>query len=1846
MDDLKRAKVSRRVQRSQATKTWNKAQALMAEAMNETKIHNLQVTLETFDAKIEQLKKLDENISCKIETEKELETEIAEADDYLNELMDKRYRIQHFISSNLPSLTNALSSTQSPSHQVEHSISNGHSSATQANSNTHRLPKLALPIFTGNPLKWQTFWDSYKAAVHDNHSLCDIQKFNYLKAHLAEDAVRSIEGIPLTETNYTQAIKILEERFGQTHKITNAHMQALLDLPNPTESAVNLRMFYDRMENHVRSLEALGKTQDTYGDLLVPIIMSKLPIIMKHNIIRQHGATDLNLAQLRKAVLKEIQILEASEETNKLNYFSNPLYSVPSTSSLLANASQHKEHERGLNPRSKQLSSFPKPRPCVFCKGSHKPNDCKKVSDPAARKLIVSQANLCFNCLNNHRVSQCKSKNRCRQCHQKHHTSLCLDIKKPNEQHEPNAQKDIKDKDGNLQCSCTCTNNAPTPGTTNMVQQTPPHSTSTLASNLHTNLSDNKHLQRRALLKTAIATVESPEKTATAHILFDEGAQRSFITEALAKKLNLTADKTETLHLSVFGGDQTTVKKFDVATVSLRTDNGQTIPIRVVVIPVIAVPQKNHVTTAIHDLPYLKGLKLAHPVTNDEQFTITLLIGADHYWDIVEDKIIRGSGPTAAKSKIGYLLSGPIVTYSSTLELNATVLQAVVATERDEETLERFWNLESIGISPNEIEEENKEFVKSYQSSSIHLENGRYTAELPWKPDHPPLPTNEPVAKGRTRSMIRRLAQDPKKLKTYAQIIADQEQRGFIEKVPKTYKNRNKLHYLPHHAVLKDSATTPLRVVFDCSCQPNKDRPSLNDCLATGPPLLNDLTAILVRFRRYRYAVTADIEKAFLHIILDEKDRDATRFFWLSDPEDPESQFVTYRFKAVLFGASCSPFILNATIKKHLESIDTPIAEKMKTDIYVDNLASGSDNEDDTSTFLENARLIMSPVGFNLRSWNSNDAQIRASAEQQRLHDKDPEPKVLGLRWNTHTDKLKFQQQHVTSSDNTNGITKREVLREASKIYDPLGLLTPVTIRAKILMQELWKRNYSWDQPLSQELQRKWLTLSEDLKTATQTEVSRRYFPSTPTWSANNTLHVFVDASVKAYGAVAYVTNGSETSLVMAKSRVAPLKKLTLPQLELMAAVLGARLSSYLQPHLQVSTIYLWSDSQIVLHWLSSKKELKQFVHNRVTEILLTTKNASWNYCPTNENPADLLTRGIPADQLSTPTLWSHGPPWITTNENWPTWNPKSILLQSTTEKHLEASNASTDQPTTDQTDCHEPNHGVNEVINLHDFSTIQRLQRVTAWVLRFANNIKKKKKKRYGPLSVSELDSAQTLWIVNCQSITYPKELANLQAKTSSRLPLVRQLRLFLVKDVIRCGGRIHNAPLHESTKFPILLPQNQHLTQLIVRDAHERTLHSGVNSTLTYLRQRYWIPTGRQYVKKIIRRCVTCRKTIGKAYTIPDPPPLPANRTSDTHPFTVTGVDFTGEIYVKSTHGLSKVYICLFTCANTRAVHLEVVNDLTVPTFIEAFRRFSSRKSLPRIMISDNASTYQSAAEELLKLLKSPILETHLSKHTVQWKFIPKRAPWYGGFWERLIGLTKVALRKVLGRANIRLPELQTIVTEIEAILNDRSLTFISSNIDDEQPLTPSHLLYGRRITALPHPLTEEDEWSDPTYNEDSSLVQHLAKVRADLIHHFWNRWRREYLTSLREFHKATGKNEVAVKVGDVVQVHDETKRINWRLAIIESLITGKDGLVRAANIRTSTGCTNRPIAKLYPLEVRATTPPEKSTTVEESSEKNDQLSRKLPPRKTRAAAVAAKEKIKDWTSSLLRPPEDVAE
>ena len=318
---------------------------------------------------------------------------------------------------------------------------------------------------------------------------------------------------------------------------------------------------------------------------------------------------------------------------------------------------------------------------------------------------------------------------------------------------------------------------------------------------------------------------------------------------------------------------------------------------------------------------------------------------------------------------------------------------------------------------------------------------------------------------------------------------------------------------------------------------------------------------------------------------------------------------------------------------------------------------------------------------------------------------------------------------------------------------------------------------------------------------------------------------------------------------------------------------------------------------------------------------------------------------------------------------------------------------------------------------------------------------------------------------------------------------------------------------------------------------------------------------------------------------------------------------------------------------------------------SFLLAFRRFSSRKSLPTQMLSDNASTYLAAAEEIKQLFESDDLKEALGHQHVTWSFIPKRAPWYGGFWECLIGLTKQAVKKSLGRTFVSLQVLETVVVEIESMLNDRPLTYVSTDISDPEPLTPAHLMYGRRIVSAPHPINDQEEITDPSYLTDKDMRKAVNK-HSRLIQQFWLRWKREYLTALREFHKASGNNKQCIKKGDVVLVHDDTPRLHWKLAIVDDLVEGNDGLVRSAHISTANYKTNRPITRLYPLEVVSNpnnnltgeSTEDSSTPVSMQQQSNTDVQSDGPvlPRPKRAAATRAMKTISEWTNTLRRPPE----
>ena len=959
-------------------------------------------------------------------------------------------------------------------------------------------------------------------------------------------------------------------------------MQALLHIPKPVNSLPSLRLFHDSVESHIRGLTALGTSEDSYSALLVPIILGKLPSETRRNLARTRTSLEWTLNELQASILTEIKVLESGLPIESIN--EHPTSTPPSMTA----ASFH-------TGSSKQRTT-PRTITCTYCQStSHSSFNCDKVIDQKQRLEFVRKENLCFNCLGHHRASQCKSKSRCKKCKEKHHTSLC---KNPADNEKP-----IKP------------DTVPTvPKDSQTVSSTQAASSTNLTVSVPTT-ADLPPTNNSCLLKTAVANVRAGSHYCKAQILFDEGAQRSFMTKQLAQALNIRSCQRQRIYISAFGGEAVP-KELQMTSISLQTNDGTEVPISVLIVPKIAAPLQNLVPIPGNHYPHLHGLPLAHPVRNSDNFEITLLIGADFYWNIVQDRIVRGNGPTAVESKIGYLLSGPLSQPNDTSDIGMLHVGTVTGVGTH---IDKFWDVEFTGTLPTSksMTVSNQQLLSTYISSSVSQgPDGSYIVNFPWKADHPPLPSNRSICERRMRSLAHKLARTPELLKVYGDIISDQVKRGFIERVKDSDVPSN-CHFIPHHAVKKQSNTTPVRIVYDCSCRQSPHHPSLNDCLNVGPPFLVDLCTLLLRFRTHKFALVTDIEKAFLHVQLAETDRNYTHFLWLSDPTNPESEFSIYRFKVVLFGSASSPFMLHAALHCHLTAENSNTAKDILANLYVDNVVSGCPTEACALEYYNEARSVMSKANFNLRSWASNSPNLRAAAHQDKVADKETVVNVLGLLWDTSQDTLQLAGKRYPSLESTQP-TKREVLQDLSKTFDPLGVLTPVTISAKLFMQQLWQQKLNWDQPIPSKLTATWNNVVTNLAQTPNLAIPRRYLQFKTEQPL--TLHVFVDASMKAYGTTIYICQGMQSSFVIAKARVAPLKPLTLPKLELMAAVIGARLCQFVLSSLDQlhPKIVMWSDSQIALHWLLSTKKLQPFVANRTQEIHNLVPGAMWNYCPTH----------------------------------------------------------------------------------------------------------------------------------------------------------------------------------------------------------------------------------------------------------------------------------------------------------------------------------------------------------------------------------------------------------------------------------------------------------------------------------------------------------------------------------------------------------------------------------------------------------------------------------------------------
>ena len=389
-----------------------------------------------------------------------------------------------------------------------------------------------------------------------------------------------------------------------------------------------------------------------------------------------------------------------------------------------------------------------------------------------------------------------------------------------------------------------------------------------------------------------------------------------------------------------------------------------------------------------------------------------------------------------------------------------------------------------------------------------------------------------------------------------------------------------------------------------------------------------------------------------------------------------------------------------------------------------------------------------------------------------------------------------------------------------------------------------------------------------------------------------------------------------------------------------------------------------------------------------------------------------------------------------------------------------------------------------------------------------------------------------------------------------------------------------------------------------------HGETKHSVTTDTLSTLRENYWILKGRQTVKKIINSCVVCNKLEGLPYSSTVPPDLPYFRTSEDTPFCHTGIDFAGPLYAKGCNGSEKAYICLFTCCSTRAVHLELTPDLSVNSFLLSFRRFVGRRGLPITLVSDNAKTFRTSSKEILNITRSSEVNDYLSSRKVTWKFIVERAPWWGGFYERLVRSVKRSLKKSLGRSSLTYDQLATLIVEIEGIINSRPLTYLADDQDGiSGSLSPSHLINGRRLTTI-----SNDEHFE-IVSTHQSLAKRLKQHR-HLLGQFTNQWRRDYLLNLRESHNLRVKKggQPLINRGDVVILKQDTsKRIFWKLAVVDELLMGADGHVRAAVVRVpepqgGTKLLRRSVKHLFPIEVRSGEPCNDSSTEQSQEHQSD--------------------------------------
>lgn len=1634
----------------------------------------------------------------------------------------------------------------------------------------------SLSAFDGSYDQWADFKDNFTTNVHENKTLNDGAKLKILQSLLKGDAAKIIkrEFGTSKSTDYESIWTKLNKRFNHRRTLIYSYFQVLFyQTPLQKETSEGLKKLYDTTFDSLLDLKKLGLPTEHWGDLMVYLVHTKLPIRTKEIWDEKLGRSDQlpKYENFMTFLENRFRTLESIENTRK-NCLSIDLKKSHSSTKKLSTL-QTTENQ---GPSKPQIAT----RHCRVCKtGMHGLRKCSKFISlkPFERKNLVKSLGYCINCLSfSHKLADCESEGRCAECGGAHNSLLHFGKKASNSKLKPvnESQTSITLEDDEA-------------SGTSQTEDRGSQSNITCLSESNSNI----------IFPTALVKVLNSEgHCLILRALIDSCSDASYISKSAATKLNLPFNTTFSQTRGL--GDIITAESKQVTTFQIQSlnDNSFKKSIDAYILPKISSCRPSQNFKLQHVLE--DSIILADPNFNCKS-NIDLLLGDGIDTEIKKQGFLKSRHENICfqETSLGWVISGSVpqsYCFNTICEPRADI-------EALDCSIRRFWEVEEL---PNirQLTEEERFCEEFYKETTTRLSSGRYCVRLPFKLRIEEFNCMRKVALSRFSILEKRLLRDSSLKKTYADTINEYIQLGQMHEVDSQEFPGG--YYIPHHCVFKESSsTTKLRVVFDASAK-DKDSRSLNQFLFKGPRLQAELIDILTKFRLYRFAFTGDIAKMYRQIFIHSDDCKYQLIVWRDNPSQP---IRTYAIDVVTFGTASAPYLAVKTLFRLADDEENSYpsgAKCLREGFYVDDCIFGANTLKEALIIQSEIRSILNSAGFHIRKWSANNPELlknipEADRETNSLLDFDSKMsvKTLGIQWSPQNDQFNFK----ISFTDRNLHTKRTVLSDIAKIFDPLGWLSPAIITAKLLIQDLWKGNKNWDEPLIEEHKLVWIKLREGLSKISSLTVPRWLF--TTISHSPIEIHGFSDASQKAYAAVVYVKTIFEgkikVTLLSSKTKVAPIKQISLPRLELMAAVMLANLVHHIKSTLMIpsASFHYWTDSQITLAWIKDEPQKRvAFVSNRIVEIQNLSNVTDWNYVSTKYNPADLGTRGINPVDLVESQLWWHGPRFLCeiSSDN---YQPADNCIEMPPEENIKSNKKQCERNTVLESFLSarrltllETSSNITQfsLESLNKYSTLSKLVRIIAYCLRLLSKNKQYRTNSY--ISPSEYEAALTTVVRMVQQEAYSEEIAEIEAnKTVTKGSSLFALHPFLsIQDkTLRVCGRLGNSlHLNYDQKFPLILPRFHVFSQLIVRQAHLMTLHGTQQETLMFVCQRFHIIKAKSLVRFIVNRCVRCFRLKCTAQK-QQMGLLPSLRVSPNRPFLNCGVDFAGPYDIKKYKGrcksFYKSYFAIFICFATKAIHIEVVIDLSTASFIASFRRFISRRGLVQNLHSDCGTNFIGARRTVTRSLTevhnkwNDEVSKELADFKTNWHNNPPGAPHFGGLWEAGVKSIKHHIKRHIGNTKLTYDEFETFLLQVESILNSRPLCQTPDN-PDMMVLTPAHFLIQDSLIAMPDNNLELEKLS---LQERWTLLQKL-------VQNFWKFWSQDYLNTLRQRSK-WNHNSCNVKLNDVVLIMENNLPPNsWYLGRITKLHPGPDGLVRVVTLKTKSNEFQRPITKIVPLPI----------------------------------------------------------